>query len=196
MSNRLEQFVQDHRREFDGDEPDPKIWKRINDDINPKKSGRLFKLNRFQWSAAAAVVILIGGAVFYMNVDKGVKPPPGDSAVTQAPTATQNDIIQDINPTYAKEVYHFTQLIELKQSEIRQIEKDDPELYKQFVGDINKLDSSYKKLKEELPSNPNREQLLEAMIQNLQLQTDLLNQQLQIIQKIKQSKNESNSKTI
>jgi len=196
MSNRLEQFVQDHRREFDGDEPDPKIWKRINDDINPKKSGRIFKLNRIQWSAAAAVVILIGGAIFYMTLNKGVNPPPGGGAVTQAPTATQNDIIQDINPTYAKEVYHFTQLIELKQSEIRQIEKDDPELYKQFVGDINKLDSSYKKLKEELPSNPNREQLLEAMIQNLQLQTDLLNQQLQIIQKIKQSKNESNSKTI
>jgi len=39
-----------------------------------------------------------------------------------------------------------------------------------------------------LPSNPNREQLLEAMIQNLKLQTELLNQQLLIIQKIKQAK--------
>ena len=197
MSSRLEQFVNDHRREFDGDEPDPKIWKKINDEIKPKgKSGRIFGLNRFQWSAAAAVVILIGGAILYLNLNSSVKPAPGAGTITQTPAATQNDIIQDINPTYAKEVYHFTQLIELKQSEIRQIEKDDPELYKQFVGDINKLDSSYKKLKEELPSNPNREQLLEAMIQNLQLQTDLLNQQLQIIQKIKQSKNESNSKSI
>src|SRR4030095_3673125 len=170
MSSRLEQFVNDHRREFDGDEPDPKIWKRINDEIKPKgKSGRIFRLNRFQWSAAAAVVILIGGAVFYMNLNSSVKPPTGDRTITQTPAATQNDIIQDINPTYAKEVYHFTQLIELKQSEIRQIEKDDPELYKQFVGDINRLDSSYKKLKESIHTNPNREQLLEAMIQNLQL---------------------------
>jgi hypothetical protein len=196
MSSRLEQFVQDHRREFDGDEPDPKIWNRINDEINPKKkSGRVFRLNRFQWSAAAAVVILIGGSILYMNLNNETKPPVKGTA-SETPSATQNDIIQDINPTYAKEVYHFTQLIELKQAEIRQIEKDDPELYKQFMDDINKLDSSYMKLKGELPSNPNREQLLEAMIQNLQLQTDLLNQQLQIIQKIKQSKNESSSKSI
>jgi hypothetical protein len=54
-------------------------------------------------------------------------------------------------------------------------------------------------LKTQLPKNPNREQLLEAMIRNLQLQTELLSQQLQIIQKIKNtktSKNENSFKTI
>jgi hypothetical protein len=193
--SRLEQFIKDHRREFDGEEPDPKIWNRVNEEMNPKKSGRIFRLNRIQWSAAAAIVILVGGAIFYMNLNKQIETPPANGTASQS-APVQNDIIQDINPTYAKEVYHFTQLIELKQNEIRQIEKDDPELYKQFMTDIQRLDSSYTKLKAELPSNPNREQLLEAMIQNLQLQTELLNQQLLIIQKIKQSKNESNSKSI
>jgi hypothetical protein len=194
--SRLEQFINDHRREFDGEEPDPRIWKRVNDEINSKKKpGRVFKLSRLQWSAAAAIIIVIGGSILYMNLNNGIKPPGGNTTVgTESPA--QSDIISDINPTYAKEVYHFTQLIELKQTQLKQMEKDDPVLYKQFVGDINKLDSSYLKLKEELPSNPNREQLLEAMIQNLQLQTELLNQQLLIIQKIKQSKNESNSKSI
>ncbi len=82
---------------------------------------------------------------------------------------------------------------------MKQLEKENPELYKQFVTDITKLDSSYNVLKRELPANPNREQLLEAMIRNLQVQMDLLNQQLQIIQQIKQSKNkdnDSNSKRI
>ena len=195
--SRLEQFINDHRREFDGEEPDPRIWKRVNDEINSKKKpGRVFKLNRIQWSAAAAIIILIGGSILYMNLNNGIKPPPVGDGTVQTTSPTQSDIISDINPTYAKEVYHFTQLIELKQTQLKQMEKDDPVLYKQFVSDINKLDSSYLKLKEELPSNPNREQLLEAMIQNLQLQTDLLNQQLLIIQKIKQSKNESNSKSI
>ncbi len=195
--SRLEQFIKDHRREFDGEEPDPRIWKRVNDEINSKtKPGRVFKLNRMQWSAAAAIIIVIGGSILYMNLDNGIKPPPGDGTTVQTAPPAQSDIISDINPTYAKEVYHFTQLIELKQTQLKQIEKVDPVLYKQFMSDINKLDSSYLKLKEELPSNPNREQLLEAMIQNLQLQTELLNQQLQIIQKIKQSKNESNSKSI
>lgn len=195
--SRLEQFINDHRREFDGEEPDPRIWKRVNDEINSKKKpGRVFKLNRMQWSAAAAIIIVIGGSILYMNLNNGIKTPPGSGTTVQTEAPAQSDIISDINPTYAKEVYHFTQLIELKQTQLKQIEKDDPVLYKQFMSDINKLDSSYLKLKEELPSNPNREQLLEAMIQNLQLQTELLNQQLQIIQKIKQSKNESNSKSI
>jgi hypothetical protein len=96
-----------------------------------------------------------------------------------------------LNPSYAQEVFHFTQLIELKQNELKQIEKEHPELYHQFVRDINKLDSSYQALKMELPRNANRELLLEAMIQNLKLQSDLLNQQLFIIKKI----NESNSKS-
>jgi CHASE3 domain sensor protein len=120
------------------------------------------------------------------------KPPVKDQPVA-------DPMLKDIDPTYAKEVYHFTQLIELKQSELKQLEKDNPALYKRFLGDINKLDSSYKVLKNELPTNVNREQLLEAMIQNLKLQTELLNQQLQIIQQIKQSKSgsdESNSKSL
>ena len=79
------------------------------------------------------------------------------------------------------------------------LEKDQPDLYREFISEITTLDSSYNALKKELPQNPNREQLLEAMIENLRLQTDLLNQQLLIIKKIKQAKttsDESNSKSI
>jgi hypothetical protein len=41
-----------------------------------------------------------------------------------------------------------------------------------------------------LNANPNTEQLLQAMISNLQLQIDLLNQQLAIIKQVKQPKSE------
>ena len=83
--------------------------------------------------------------------------------------------------------------------ELKEIEKENPNLYKKFVTDINKLDSSYNALKKELPENPNREQLLEAMIENLRLQTEILNQQLSIINQIKASKStnhDSNFKKI
>jgi hypothetical protein len=95
---------------------------------------------------------------------------------------------------YAQEVYYFTQIIELKHSELKKIEKEQPGLYRQFSGDINRLDSNYQVLKKELPNNPNQEMLLEAMIGNLKWQIDLLNQQLTIIQKIKQSKKTSHEK--
>ena len=85
---------------------------------------------------------------------------------------------------YSEEIYHYTRLVELKQNEIKKITKDEPLLYQQFAGDINKLDSAFHTLRKQLPENPNREQLLEAMIKNLQLQEALLNRQLTIIKQI------------
>lgn len=193
--SQLENFIRDHREEFDGEEPSPRVWKDLQQQLQaeakpaPKKNkgGRLLTLTILKWSAAAAILVLAGLGVFHL-IDK-----PDHNGTAQS-KINRDDLLQKINPTYAKEVYHFTQLIELKQEELKQIEKDNPELYQQFLGDISQLDSSYKSLKKELPSNPNREQLLEAMIENLKMQTALLNQQLQIIQQIKQSKTNSNVK--
>ena len=65
---------------------------------------------------------------------------------------------------------------------------------RRFTKDIDQLDSSYNILKNQLSATPNRELLLEAMIQNLQLQLNVLNQQLNIIHQIKQSKKYSHEK--
>lgn len=197
MSSRLEQFMREHRDEFDSEAPAPQIWNKLEQELVPKKNkNKVFSMTILRWSAAAAILLLAGLGVFHLFS------PGGQQAGPQGPVVKNEGdmLLKDINPTYAKEVYHFTQLIELKQNELKKIEKDNPDLYKKFIGDITKLDSSYNVLKSELPTNANREQLLEAMIQNLRLQTELLNQQLQIIQQINQSKNsdsdESNVKSI
>lgn len=199
MKKSLEDFIKENRAEFDSEEPSPKVWKTIEKEVaDPeKKSGA--KITVFsRWLIAASVVIAISAGAYFLltrNTEKSLS----DNETRGRNTVEQNNILDEINPTYAKEVYHFTQLIELKQNELKQIGKDQPELYRQFMGDITTLDSAYNSLRKELPANPNREQLLEAMIQNLQLQTDLLNQQLRVIKQIKQSKtssNESNFKNI
>lgn len=88
----------------------------------------------------------------------------------------------------SKEMFYYAKLIELKHEELKTLEKDEPLLYRQFSGDVQKLDSVYHTLKTQLPNNSNREQVIEAMISNLQLQIGLLNKQLDIIKKIKHSK--------
>jgi hypothetical protein len=96
----------------------------------------------------------------------------------------------EIKPTVGdhKEMYYYAKLIELKHEELKTLEKDEPLLYRQFSGDVQRLDSVYHSLKTQLPNNSNREQVIEAMISNLQLQIGLLNKQLEIIKKIKHSK--------
>lgn len=207
MSKGLEQFIRDNRDQFDNDEPGEQIWKKLEKElpvnnrnhqqktIRAKKTILLTILRR---SAAAAILILAGIGIFSLLNNR----PGGDKGLANKPVSIDSPGVNDqllkaINPNYAKEVYQFTQLIELKQNELKEIEKENPNLYKKFVSDINKLDSSYNALKKELPGNPNREQLLEAMIENLRLQTEILNQQLGIINQIKASKSnnhESNFK--
>lgn len=197
--SRLEQFINENRASFDSEEPREQLWKSLEQQLYPQeKKPKVVVMKYLRWSAAAAILILAGVGVFHLTSPTPAIPPK--VAVNQ-PTASEDTstrkLLKEINPQQADELYHFTSLIELKQQELENMSKDHPELYQQFVSDINKLDSSYNSLKKELPDNPNREQLLQAMIQNLRLQTELLNRQLQVIQNVKQVKNngnESNSK--
>lgn len=87
-----------------------------------------------------------------------------------------------------EEMYHYSQLIELRQKEMTVIKERDPELYNRFLKDLSLLEYSYNTLREKQNSGINSEQLLEAMIQNLKMQSDLLNKQLEITKHIKNQK--------
>ncbi|HUB61186.1 MAG TPA: hypothetical protein VL978_10810 [Puia sp.] len=228
MSNRLENFVRDHREEFDGEEPDSKIWEAIRKDMglgedpNKKKPAPVVRLYRVRYGVAAAVVLLIAGTVWFYSSRQSHTPgqPTGNPAVASgtthpAPRTTQ-PTTQPVNPSEQtpalnpdsgqslakstpdekaeisaeqnEEMYHYAKLVEIKQKELKTIEKDEPLLYKQFSMDVNKLDSAYHSLQSQLSKNPNQEQILEAMLQNLQLQMGLLNHQLDIIKQINHSK--------
>jgi hypothetical protein len=238
MNSRLEQWVRDHREEFDTEEPDGKIWDKISEeftsDSNKKsgkepgslpevKRGRLVRFNPARWSAAAAVILVVAGMAWYFStrstststsipiakVDHSdnhtTSPSPNPAAAssghdTGSARPVEGPTLANIRPatpeagtaagdnSMDEEMYHYARLVEIKHNQLKSIEKDEPLLYKQFASDVSKLDSVYHSLQSQLPKNPNREQLLEAMLQNLQLQMGLLNHQLDIIKQINHSK--------
>ncbi len=219
MSNRLDEFINEHREDFDDEIPAPKIWDNIKKQVEPttKKETPVININWKKLSIAAAILILIGGGILLMNKKNDVLPQVAidntkkkidnnlpkvepaiiDSSKEQQLAKTEskpkneikkNDVIADPNADAKEEMYHFAKLVEIKQRELKSIEKDEPLLYKQFSGDVNKLDSVYHSLEHKLSAKQNSEELLEAMIQNLQLQMGLLNHQLKIIKQINHSK--------
>lgn len=231
MNSRLEQFVRDHREEFDAEEPDSKVWDGINAEMTrsqksgkgslpgEKKRGALVRFNPARWSAAAAVILVMAGAGWYLSTrthstnpqtpsvastDKAgtgtaipnpaVKPASSENTAAPADSQLAQNRAQTtpagaaIDNSMDEEMYHYARLVEIKHNQLKAIEKDEPLLYKQFASDVSKLDSVYHSLQSQLPKNPNREQLLEAMLQNLQLQMGLLNHQLDIIKQINHSK--------
>lgn len=182
-----------------------------------EKSGviRFMPINRWMTAAAGVLIlIIISGILIYSKHEKS----PSDLTKTKpvevlpentSPVISKKPDTASITPKFEtennkkvnkeelaatpatdnnKELYYYSKLIEIKQEELKTLEKDEPLLYKQFAGDVEKLDHVYHSLKKQLPDNSNPEQVMEAMISNLQLQMNLLNKQLKIIKQIKHSK--------
>ncbi|MCP9750130.1 hypothetical protein [Ferruginibacter sp. HRS2-29] len=95
----------------------------------------------------------------------------------------------------SQELAHYTKLVELKQQQITILKKDEPLLYQQFASDFAKIDEEFAELKKQKSKHPNSEQLLEAMLENLKLQSALLNRQLEIVKNINNNKKKRYEKT-
>lgn len=147
----------------------------INDNSKNSRS------NQWNWRVAASIALLIGlgwtGYSVYQNYD-----------------TTESSEMALSNPVFAQQVNQYTQLIDTKRAELSQMTKSNPALYQEFQGELEELERSYQNLKIDLPKNPNQEIVIQAMIQNLQWQIDLLNRQLDIIQRIKNKNNHANDK--
>ena len=147
--------------------------------VRPKKNeAKTFSLG-FVLRIAASVIVVMGVSfVFYLR--------------------KQNNTVNyaSINPVYAQQQVQYTKLIANKRIELQTIAKTDPELYKEFSAETAKMDSVYHKLNSDLPNSPNPELVLRAMIKSLEIQTQVLNQQLSIIEQYNQMKKQNESKSI
>jgi hypothetical protein len=186
--SRLEKFINDNREEFDDAIPSEKVWKNIAGSVN-KKNGKLIALSPLlKWTAAAVLIVATTIALLFLN-----KKTAPETAIAAGTDTTITDLLA-LAPEAAPEMNQFAKLIALKQDELKRIAREEPLLYQKFAKDIDQLDSSYNNLKNKLSVTPNREMLIEAMIQNLQLQLNVLNQQLNIIHQIKESKKNNHEK--
>ncbi|MGB4843071.1 MAG: hypothetical protein WBP16_01260, partial [Ferruginibacter sp.] len=188
MSSKLKKFIWDNRREFDNEVPSDKVWENIEASFVPKQKKKSVIKPFYKWSMAAAAMLIIATGVYFIAFNK-------PSGITGTENIVSEPDINKLAPEYAPQMNQFVKMIDTKQEELKVIAKEQPELYQKFTKAINQLDSSYSTLKNQLSASPNREMLLEAMIQNLQLQLSVLNQQLNIINQIKEQKKYSHEKT-
>ena len=191
MSDALERSIREQRDEFDQDMPGSHVWEQIEKGLSHKKNTNITHTIRFlRWSAAAILLVslTIGmkrwfrtgtdiqdehGEKYEVNTTIGNKP-------MDVPEEQDTSIIQ-IDPDFAASLASTSSHITRKRTEIQTFAKDDPELYQRFKTDMDALDSSFKSLRNILDDNPNKEQLIEAMSRNLQMQLLLLERQLEIL---------------
>ncbi len=175
----LEKYIKSNRESFDQLEPRDKLWDRIESDLdqNPQQWGWI-------WKAAVAILIPVCGFLIWER----------SQTTTLVPGDLASQEIQ-MDPEFIETELYYTQLISEKRVLIDNYVTDDPELKASFQNDLNGLDSLYLELKNEFIAT-NNSSVVDAMINNLQLRMELLNQQIMILEKIDQQKNEKEPITI
>ncbi len=163
----IEKFITDNRKAFDDELPPDGIWENITavfegEDLIKKreKSLRL----RTMVSAAAMLVLIASAAILFYYT---------------RPSARLD--YSQIDPVLAKQQVEYASLINEKKDALSTMAMNDPQLYQEFTAVIEKMQANYKQLKTELNQSPNKELTLEAMINNLKVQIEVLNQQLEIL---------------
>ena len=200
MSSDLEKFIRNNRGDFDDSDPSDKVWKNIERSLPVKKETRHFTITDiYKWSAAAAIFFITLTSVYFLFIKKSIG--NGSEKTSTVKTVTKEnssrlDNFNSISIEYATEFKEAEQAVQDRQKELRVAIANDPELYRKFQQDLNILDSSYRLLREQASQSMNGDVIIKAMIQNLQLQSELLGRQLMIIHEFKTTKTSKNEKSI
>ena len=182
MNDRLEDFVKQHREEFDLREPDPSIWLKID---SPKADGSVSKADgslsevdgslsvikekrTLRWLRVAAAIAVIFA---------------GSSAGIYFLTGGNNDADLYSNAIYMEmqdTEQYYKQMMAKRYSELEPFLASDPMAHEMLTADMAELDQVYDELQEDLKDNASNPDVIEAMILNysikLEILEDLLNQ--------------------
>jgi hypothetical protein len=208
----LEKFIEKNSAAFNDETPSPLVWDRIEKNIGTAKPVKIIGINkRYQW-IAAAVVIGILFTVLFSTINRNKKLVQENEVAkknidTQKILVTKIDtpVIQNLYPNEdvaeneaQENIYvndnDIAKSIKAKLGTLKNITKNNSYLYQQFSGDLKVLEQTYQTLKKLSAVTPNRDVILKAMVQNLQLQAELLNRQLLITNKFENNKKQKNEK--
>lgn len=188
MSSNLEKFVNRNRSEFDTEHPSADVWRKIEKTLPVKKESKVFSLRDiYKFSAAAAILCIVLTSVYFLYIRQQ------KTETAQVETKTNNPELNGIAPEYIAEAKQVFNAIETRQEQLKEATADNPQLYQQFLDDLKLLDSTYNMLQKQAAVTPNKDVIMKAMLQNLQLQAELLYRQLMISNDIKKQTKQNNA---
>ena len=196
MNSEFEKFVHKNRKDFDNANPSDRIWKQIEKSLPDQKREKQFTLRDiYKWSAAAAIFFAALTAVYFFYIKKDSH--ENQLVETKTDSSSSNpENLNSITPEYAVEFKEASLAIQKRQKELQSAIGNDPGLYRKFQEDLNVLDSTYRMLRENASQSANPDVIIKAMIDNLQLQSELLGRQLMIMSEFKKTKTTKNEKDI
>jgi hypothetical protein len=163
MSDRLEEFVKQHREEFDLREPGLSVWLKINPASVPMEKVPVTRERRFvrRLRVAAAVALIFAGSsagIYYLA--RG-------GAETDMYSSELYVEMQESELYYSKQVSE-------RYRELQPYLAADPVVGRMLEDDIKELDEVFEELKNDLKENVSNPEVIEAMILNYRLKLEIL----------------------
>lgn len=152
---KLEDFIHQHRDAFDDREPSDKVWNQVASAVLPPRRRNLWD-NVVIWRAAAILLLALSSYLLWNRV-----------SIRQS----QEVALKEFNDAEA----FYTQQISDKEAMINDFQKS--EGLNGFTHDFQQLEAMYLVLKEEMRTRPSKK-VKDALVLNLLVRIDLLNQQL------------------
>lgn len=175
MSDKLEGFVKDNKKQFEVKGPSDQLWAKISAELDKKQKPKK-SIKMYQWMSIAATLVVSLGLYFTYNYNQA-----------------KNINVADINPEFGQKEVSFVSQIEEKKDSLDVFASKNPDLYKRFTEDLKSLDEEYDRLKKDLPESPNQLLVVRAMVKNREMQLQVLKQQLMIINQVNQYNKSENS---
>ena len=161
MKDKLEDFIRQNKNAFDDQEPSEKNWKNIEANIAFSRKG--------WWNS---VVLWRAAAMIFMALSLYLLIPKTTSKGMQVADANLKEF-NDVEAFYVQQISEKVELID---------EFQKSEGLNGFTQDFRQLEAMYMVLKEEMKTHPTQK-VKDALVLNLLVRIDLLNQQLHKLEK-------------
>ena len=167
MKDRLKDFINEHRAEFDDREPPAHVWDKIRDGISGKRR-YLFTAVSI-WRAAA--ILFFGMSVYLFTTNQ---------YNDKREVSKLQGEFKDLESFYGDQIAQKVAFIDKLETGY----EDD-----RYTQDVQKLDAMYQVLREEMKASPS-EKVKDALILNMLIRIDLLNQQIKKLEDVQKSEGE------
>lgn len=177
-NDRLENYIRDHRDEFDTLEPSEDMWNAIvarkeemsEEETDVKQQPKRVQLNRsvyVRWISRIAAAVIIFFASYYYHDYQSNKEMIAESNTESNANSTLYNTLIEAN-------YYYTSQINQEKEKLYSLTVGNSTLRKEIQNELDELDKEFNKLKEDLNDNVDNEEIIAAMIQNYRIKLSIL----------------------
>ncbi|MBW8684844.1 hypothetical protein [Chitinophaga rhizophila] len=161
--SRFEDFVRQHRQDFEVPGPPPRVWAALEEQLAPRRKNKVIEMMGRHWLKAAAVLVLVVNSVM----------------IYQFLQMKKAQHLVNVSPEMQEAKMYYTTQIEQRLEAIKTYPTSVLGLDSTGRKELELRNETYQMLEAELIQNPGNERIKAAMVRYYQMKLDLLDKILE-----------------